>query len=154
MSKIANNRLRVRLESVIGELHQALVVNQRHSIDHRVKSAPPSFSHAPNPISEVVDGNQISLLDVTTCPRNTKLDLGQFTIRETPMGLEGGFSGFVNSTQGGLEFLCRWPFQKTGQGGRGQPRGRSAEVGFGRRVGVAQAEIAIKAKEGCGRRSE
>ena len=115
MSEIANDRFGVWLEGVIGELHGALVVNQRNSVDHRIKGAPPTFSHAPNPISEVVDGNQISLLDVTPCPGNTKLYFGQLTLREIPMGLESRFSGFVNRAQHGLQLLSGWLFQETGQ---------------------------------------
>ena len=142
------------MEGVIGKLHGALVVDQRNSINHRIKGPSPSFAHAPNPISEVVDGNQISLLDVTACPGNPKLDLGQLTVREVPMGFEGSFSGFPDHAKRCLQLLCGWRFQEMNQGGRGQPRERSAEVGFCRRIGVAQAEIPVEAEKRCRRRGE
>ena len=128
MDEITNDRLGVRLEGVVGELQSALVVDQRNSVDHRIKGAPPSFSHPPNPISEVVDGDQISLPDIAACPGNTKLDLGQVTVSEIPMGLEGGFASFPNLSQCGLQLLRGWA-SSGNLPGRSRPAARAVRRG-------------------------
>ena len=93
---------------MIGELHRPLIIDQRNSVEHRVEGATPSFSHTSYPVREVVDGNQIALLDFTTCPSDTKLDLGQLTVCEIPVRLESRFSGLVNRGQCDPQFFGRW----------------------------------------------
>ena len=80
VGEVAGNRPRIRAQSLVGEHDRAFVVDQRHSVDHRVESAAPTIAHSPDAVGQVVDGDQEALLGVTSKPTDAELHLRPYNM--------------------------------------------------------------------------